>query len=406
VAAGLAVAVAGCSSQAATTANRVAGQKLTVYASVPLNGASSVSGRAVLNGIELALHDVHDRIGRYRIVVHELNDATPQRASWDPGQTSLNVRRAINDPSAVGYIGDYDSGASAVSIPPLNRAGIPQISPTSTAVGLTEGGPEASPGEPDKYYPSGRRTFVRVIPDDAIQAAVQVKLARQLGCRRTVVLDDGEVDGHDEAESFQVAAKAANLPLIGDQQFQPQATDYSSVAQGLLSTGADCVLVSAITDSNASLLIKQVAAALPQATILGSAGLAESTFTNPEQGGIPRSIESRVLLTSATLAPGAYPAAGRRFFAAYARRYGAPEPAAIYGYAAMNLLLGAIQRATGHGSRPAVRSKVLSAIFATRDRPSVLGRYSINANGDTSIKTYGVYRIKDGRLQFWKAMQG
>ncbi|MGG7383182.1 hypothetical protein ACQ7B2_32145, partial [Escherichia coli] len=74
---------------------------------------------------------------------------------------------------------------------------------------LTAGGTEASPGEPEKYYPTGRRTFARVIPNDAIQAAVQVKLAHALNCRKTVVLDDGEVDGHDEAESFQVAAKAA-----------------------------------------------------------------------------------------------------------------------------------------------------------------------------------------------------
>src|SRR5581483_2304163 len=241
-----ALLVSGCASHSSTTQNKVAGQKLTVYASVPLNGASSVSGRAVLNGIELALEGVHDRIGRYRIAVHQLNDATAQRGMWDPGQTSLNLRYVVNDPTAIGYIGDYDSGASAVSIPPRSRAGIPQISPTSTAVGLTVGGPEASPGEPQKYYPTGVRTFARVIPNDAVQAAVQAKLQRALGCRKTMVLDDGEVDGRDEAESFQVAAKSAGLDVLGDQEYPPRATDYTSLAQGVASSGANCVFVSAL----------------------------------------------------------------------------------------------------------------------------------------------------------------
>jgi branched-chain amino acid transport system substrate-binding protein len=401
-----AMAAAGCASKAATTDNHLAGAKLTVYASVPLAGASRVSGRAVLNGIELALHDAHDRVGRYRIMLRELDDATAQRGSWDPGQTSLNVRQALNDRSAVGYIGDYDSGASAVSIPLLNRDGIPQISSASTAVGLTEGGPEAAPGEPEKYYPTGRRTFVRVVPNDAVQAAVQVKLAREVGCQKMMVLDDGEVDGRDEAESFQVAAKAAGLAVIGDQEFEPHATDYTALAQGLATMDADCVLVSAITDSNASLLVGQVAAALPHATILGSAGMAESTFTNPQLGGIPLSIDPRVLLTSPTLDPADYPPAGRRFFADYARRYGIAQPAAIYGYAAMSLMLQAIARATQGGTHPVVRSKVLAEIFATRDRPSVLGTYSINGNGDTSVNTYGVYRVNEGHMSFWRAIQG
>jgi branched-chain amino acid transport system substrate-binding protein len=72
----------------------------------------------------------------------------------------------------------------------------------------------------------------------------------------------------------------------------------------------------------------------------------------------------------------------------------------------MSLMLEAVARATEGGSEPATRSKVLAEIFATRDRPSVLGRFTINANGDTSIDRYGVYRVVNGRLAFWKAIRG
>jgi branched-chain amino acid transport system substrate-binding protein len=405
LAAALAVAVclAGCGGHG-IAGNRISGQRLTIYVSLPLNGPSSVSGRSVLGGAELALGAIHGRIGDYRIRMLALDDATAKRAGWDPGQTTANARQAILDKTTIGYIGEYNSGASAVSIPLLSRAGIPQISPSSTAVGLTAGGPEASPGEPQKYYPTGHRTFARVVPDDSVQAAVQADLQRQAGCRRTYVLDDGEVDGSDEAMSFDVAAHSAGLRIAGTTQFDPAATDYSSLASTVAATGADCVLISALTEDHAVLLTEQVARALPNAQLFGSAGLAETTFTDPGYGGIPRSLDGRILITAPALGPQLYPPAGRGFLAHYRRRYAAPQPYAIFGYEATSLLLDAISRATHGGTREAMRSKVLAAILATRDRHSVLGTYSIDAAGDTSLRRYGVYRVRDGRLVFWKAL--
>ena len=64
----------------------------------------------------------------------------------------------------------------------------------------------------------------------------------------------------------------------------------------------------------------------------------------------------------------------------------------------MSLVLDAIKRATDHGTAPAIRSKVRAAIFATRNRRSVLGTYSIDANGDTTLRRYGVYTINGGQL--------
>jgi branched-chain amino acid transport system substrate-binding protein len=248
------------------------------------------------------------------------------------------------------------------------------------------------------------RTFVRIAPSDAIQAVAQVRLQKSLGCHRTYVLDDGEVDGEDTAASFSVAAQSAGLQVAGVQAFDARATDYSSLAAAVAQTGSDCVLISAITESNAVLLTRQIAAAVPKARIFGSAGVAESTYTNPLQGGIPAALDSRVLITVATLNPASYPEAGRRLLLGYARRYGPPQPAAIYGYEAMSLLLGSIAMASDNGTRTVRRSRVVAALFATRDRRSVLGTYSIDSDGESTIRRYGVYRVIAGRLSFWKAI--
>lgn len=401
-----ALVVAGCGSSSGQTlaASRIRGRTLTIYVSAPLVGRSGVTGNAVVSGARLALDQVGGRIGEYRISFKALDDATVARGGWDPGQTTINARLAALDPTTIGYVGEVDSGASAISIPPLNRAGIPQVSPTSAAVGLTSATLGAFPGEPEKYYPTGVRTFARVVPDDRIQAIAQVRVQQSMGCKSTYVLNDGEVDGADAARSFEVAALAAHLRLAGVATFVRDATSYKSLAAGVAHVAPDCVLIAADTESGAVLLTTQIAAAMPEVKIFGTADLAESTYCDPNEGGIPLSVGPRVVLTSPTLGLSEYPPWARAFNAAYERRYGDPQPAAIYGYEAMSLLLSAIERATHHGARPAVRSEVRAAIFATRDRRSVLGTYSIDRDGDTTLRRYGVWNIVDGGLTFWQAI--
>ncbi len=397
------VALSGCGGEE-TVGSQIRGKTLTIYASVPLRGLSRVSGMAAVLGARLALAETGGRIGKYQVVLKVLDDATIAAGGWDPGQTTINARLAVLDPTTIAYLGELNSGASAVSIPPLNRAGIAQVSPTSGAVGLTTSGPSVFPGEPEKYYPTGVRTFARVVPNDKVQANTQVRVQRDMGCQSTYVLDDGEVDGADAARSFAVAAQAAGLRLAGIQAFPRNATSYVALASDVAQTHPDCVLISADTESGAARLTTQLAAAMPQVKIFGTAGLAESTYTDPAQGGIPLAIDPRVVLTAPALSLAQYPSSARAFTAAYERRYGPVEPDSIFGYESMSLLLNAISRGTDGGTQPAMRSAVRTALFATQDRRSVLGTYSIDSAGDTTLRRYGVYAIVGGHLTFWQAI--
>jgi branched-chain amino acid transport system substrate-binding protein len=386
--------------------DKIAGDTLTLYLSAPLRGYSSDNGRSVFQGAEVGLAAAGDRIGRYRVILHPLNDATVQRAEWDPGQTTENARLASRDPSTIGYLGDFNGGASAVSIPLLNRLGIAQISAGSTPVGLTSDGPDAAPGEPEKYYPTGIRTFARVVSDDAVQAAAQVAIQRDGGCHATFVLDDGEFDGEAAATSFGAAAQRAGLTVTAVQAFQPGGLDYTPLATSVSRSGADCVLISALAGPSAVLLTRQLAALMPRAPIFGTAGLADSTYFDPRRGGLPTALDGRVLLTVPGLGPSAYPPSSRAFFALYGRMFGPPGPYAILGYEAMRLMLESISRATHGGRVQASRSAVVSALFHTRRRASVLGTYRITPTGNISLRRFGVYRIMGGRLAFWTVVGG
>ena len=397
-----------CDGSTATGTRRFGHGRLTIYTSLPHTGPSRMGGRATLEGEQMALADVHGHVGRYTIVLRSLNDATVASHGWDPGQTNANADLAAKDQRTIGYVGDLNSGASAVSLPVLNRARIPQISPLSTAVGLTEGGPEAQPGEPQKYYPTMIRTFARVIPNDKVQAAVQVTAQRQAGCRHVFVLYDDQDDGRDAADSFQVAAKRAGLDVTGDIQYDSTAKSYLSLGQKLskLLPAPDCVLISALPQDNAAAVTDAVARALPDAELFATASLAESSYVDPGQGGVRRFVDPRLTITAATLSTATLPPAGRRFEHAYEHRYGSWQPDAIYGQAAMALMLHAIAVASKDGTTSLSRASVARALFATRDLPSVLGTYSIDRKGDTSLRRYGVYGVRGGRLVFRRSLRG
>jgi len=397
--------LAGCGG-GSTSSGRIPGHRLTIYASLPEQGQWSSQALAVQRGAELALAQVHSAVGKYRIGYVVLDDSTAKAGTWVPGFIATNAQRAAADRTTVGYIGEFNPDASAISIPVLNRAGIAQISPADGAAGLTSATIGAFPGEPEKYYPTGKRTFARVIPSDSVEAVAQVDLQSGLGCTKTYVLDDGSVYGEDLSSIFQHDAAKSGLGIAGAQSYEPTATSYAALATSIATTGADCLFLTAIAESNAAAVTTAVAAALPRARIFASDGAADGAYLDPATGGIPLSLDHRVYVTMAPLGQRAYPPASQGFFAAYKRLYGSVQPYAIYGYAAMSLMLRAIDRATDHGRRVADRAKVLGAIFATHDRHSVLGTYSIDRGGDITLRQYGAYRVVAGRLVFLRTFQG
>jgi branched-chain amino acid transport system substrate-binding protein len=400
----LAVVVAACGSSKSSSTGQVSGTNLTVYSSLPLQGGLSDVTKAANQGEAMALAAAGGKVGKYTITYKILDDSTAAAGSWDAGQTTNNAHTACNSSNTIGYLGEFNSGASAISIPVLNRCGIPQISPSNTAVGLTNNGNGAAPGEPQKYYPTGKRTYARVVPYDIIQAGALSVLAKSQGCTKVYVFQDQEVYGLGLANNFKTSAPSQGIKVVGFAAFDPKASNYRSQAAAIPATGADCILLSTIASNNAVELTKDVAAAVPNAKIFSGDGDETDKYFDPKKGGIPTSLDSRVFLTAPTLAPSSYPPAGQAFFSAYTAKYGKPEVYAIYGYASMALLLDAIKRATNGGSGSISRSAIVSAIHSTTNIQSVLGTYSINANGDTSLRDYGSYGLKNGSDFFLKTI--
>jgi branched-chain amino acid transport system substrate-binding protein len=379
-----------------------AGGSVNIYSSLPLQGASRPQTTAMVQGIQLALKQAKNKAGNVTVKYESLDDSTAQAGTWTPEATSANARKVAQDEKSVAYIGEFNSGASAISMPILNEVQVAQVSPANTAVGLTTNEPGADKGEPDKYYPSGNRHYLRIVPKDTIQGAALATIMKEDGCAKAAIANDKEVYGAGLARNIENSLKEQGVDLAFNEGIDPKASNFRALASRAKGEGVDCFVFSGITANGGVQIYKDFSAQIPAANLYGPDGVAESGFADPKEGGIPASVAKKVKVTVATLNPESYPPDGQEFFSQFEQEYGEdnPDPYAIYGYEAARLVLDAIERA---GSTK--REDVLKALFATKDRESVLGKYSIDENGDTTLTDYGVYTIEDGELTFDKTVK-
>jgi branched-chain amino acid transport system substrate-binding protein len=219
------------------------------------------------------------------------------------------------------------------------------------------------------------------------------------GCKTATLWNDKSTYGAGLARNIKQSAQSTGVKIENEQGTDKNAPNYRSIASKIKS---DCFVFAGVTGENGVQIYKDVAAAAPNAKLYGPDGVAESGFFDPKDGGIPAKVADKVKLTVATLSPKSYGEVGKKFFSDFAKEYGDknPNPYSIYGYEAMSLALDAIKR-SGTGKR----EDIVKALFATKNRDSPLGTYSIDPNGDTTLTDYGVYKIKNGQQVFLETVK-
>lgn len=367
----LASAVAGCTAAANSTVSAT-GNALTIYMSAPAELASDQQSQDVLDAEQLAFAQAPNhvdastlKVGTFTVKLRRLED----------NKLSNNARTAIEDTSAIAYLGEIRPGASADSLGITNAQDLLQVSPTDTALELTL--PTAAvPGSPSTYYESLKtfgRTFARVVPNTAQEAKAQVKEMQSLGVRKLYVSDDGSPYGAAIALAVRQDAPSRAITVVST------------------STGADAAFYGGSSETSAARTFNSLSQTNPTIKLFGPSALDDNAFT-AALGAAKLTVYISVPgFLSKDLTP-----AAQTFVSDFKHSYQhAPAPQAIFGYEAMSAVIAVIQQA---GSAANNRSTVVQRFFAIKDRASVLGTYSIDANGDTSLAPFVFDRLRAGRL--------
>ncbi|MCC7106210.1 MAG: branched-chain amino acid ABC transporter substrate-binding protein [Chloroflexi bacterium] len=366
---------------------------MKIVSSLPRTGGSRALTDSMVNGIKMALDEINSKIDSATIDYEDMDDATPARGQWDAAKEAENANKAVNDPDIMAYIGTYNSGAAKIAIPILNRASLVMVSPANTYPGLTKPG-KGEANEPAVYQPTGKINFARVVPADDLQGAAAANWAKQLGVTKAYVLDDTELYGHGIAVVFADTAKKLGINVVGGPEgIDAKASDYRALATKIRGTNPDLIYYGGTATNNAGKLWKDLRSVLgPNVKLMCPDGTQTEQFLK-DAGDAAEGTYS----TFGGATPDSYTGKALEWRNRYKAKYNSePEVYASYSYEATKVVLDAIKRA-GKKDREAIRQ----AVLATKDfSQGVLGTWSFDNNGDTTLTTMSGSIVKGGKWTF------
>jgi len=379
------------------------GKTLKIVSSLPLTGSSLTQTQTIVNAEQLRLAQANNQAcgGKYTLSYESWDDASAAQGQWDPAVETENGNKAAADPSIIAYLGTFNSGAAKLSIPILNQANLVMISPANTYAGLTKPG-KGETGEPDKYYPTGVRNYARVVTADDVQGKVDANfMSSKLGVKTVYILDDQQLYGKGVADVFEATAKSLGMTVLGHEGIDTKAADYKALMTKISTSNngqpPDGIFVGMVIDSNAAQLLKDKVAIMGDNTKVKFMG-PDGVQTQAMIDGAGKDVAEGAYASVAGLAfPDALTDTGKKFVTDYEAKYGKlTEPYSIYGYETMNVLLKAIEDVCAKGGDPSDRKQVRDAVFAIKDFNGVLGTWSFDANGDTTLSDMTVYQVQSG----------
>jgi len=363
-----------------------------VASDLPLIGGSREQTTQMNKAMVYVLDQQGWKAGKYKIAFQACNDASAQLAKWDPTKCSANAHNYADDSSLLGVIGTFNSGCAAIEIPVTNKApggGLQMISPANTYGCLTE---PCAGNEPEKYYPSGKRTYARVAPSDPNQGAVQAKFMQQKGVKSLYILNDKEAYGLGVAKNTEGAAKALGIKILGFSAFDPKSSNFQALFTRIKNTKPDAVFIGGLVDENSGQLINDKVSVLgPNTATPASAGGGVMLFLpdgytttaifQRSQGGTPNA--KGAYFSVAGVGLDKYKGAALTFIDGFKKTLNgaALNPYAILAAQAMQVMLDAIGKSDG------TRSSVTTQVYKTKVTNGLIGSFSLNANGDLSGAT-------------------
>jgi branched-chain amino acid transport system substrate-binding protein len=360
-----------------------------IASDLPLQGSSRTQTLQMIAAMRQVLSQAGWQAGDHSVAFQSCDDATAQAAKWDPGKCSQNANAYAENESVVGVMGTFNSGCAAVEIPVLNQApggGVAMISPANTYVCLTEGGPGCADDEPDRYYPTGARNYVRVVAHDAYQGAALAEFMQEQGTTQLYILNDREAYGLGVATNVRNAAEAVGIEVVGFEAWDPRASNYEALMRQIQQSGADGLFLGGLIDENGAQVIKD------KVTILGDnegvklympdgfttqqtideAGVENTRGAFFSVAGVPvdefESEEAQAFIAEFQESLGGEPV----------------DPYAVYGAQAASVLLEAIANSDGS------RASVIEQIFQVEVAGGYLGDFSFNENGDPALASGAV----------------
>lgn len=339
----------------------------------PLTGPQAHLGKDNDNGARLAIDEINASglmLGGKKIkleLVSEDDQADPKIATI--------VADKLVDQHVAGVIGHLNSGTSIPASKRYFEAGIPQISPSATAI---------------DYTARGYKTTFRVMTNDRQQGKVLGEYAvKNLGAKRIAIIDDRTAYGQGLADEVDSAVKAAGGKIVAREFTTDRSTDFLAILTSIKSKDPDLVFYGGM-DAQGAPMVKQLHSLGIKARFLGGDGVQTSEFlklAGTQADGVTASSPGLPLENM----PG-----GLEFKQKFTTRYGPIQTYAPYAYDAVMTMVNAMKMADSP-----VPEKYLVALPQVQ-RAGITGNISFDERGDIRGGAITLYHVKGGK---WEVLE-
>ncbi|HKS99572.1 MAG TPA: branched-chain amino acid ABC transporter substrate-binding protein [Rugosimonospora sp.] len=397
---------AACSKSGGGSSSGSGGKTLIVGVDLPFQGASKDTSDATFNAMQLYLTSVGGKAGKYTVQLKKYDDSTAAAGKWDAATCSANANAHVANTNEVAVMGTYNSGCAQLEVPVLNQdpnGPMLMVSHANTYPGLTK---KWAANEPDKFYPSGKRNYARVITTDDYQGTAAARFAaKDLGVKKVYVINDNEVYGQGVGKAFADEAAKQGITVLGNVAWDAKQPNYTALFTSIKASNPDMIYLAGIYDNNGGQLIKDKVKVLGDNTKIKLMG--PDGFTGyPDLDKLPEG--EGMYFTFAGEDQSQLASAGGKaatLLDNYKTKYGsAPDSSyALYGVMALQVILQAISQSDG--TRKGVTNSVFGGsgidIAAT---DSMLGKeVKIDtASGDVNTIDISVLQLTSGKEKFLK----
>ncbi len=368
-----ALVVAGCGTTSSSSSNNttISGKALAIVISAPHDYQSNAVYSDIVDAEQLAFATHKSQVTKYKladVVLHQ-------------NPLSDNARESIEAADVIAYLGEIQPGTSDQTVGITNALGMLQVSPTDTALELGQSTPAVS-GAPKFYFQqwsSFGRTFARLVPTSAQEAQVQADEIKSLGASSLYIAQDRSDYGGALADALRTAAHKLGIPLTNTEN------------------SAGAVFYAGTSPAAAVSFYNRAATLNSNAKLFGSSVLDTPQFSS----ALSSTAAGRIYVTTPGFMPKSLPPEAKQFDTAFKKVYKhEPTGQAIFGFEAMSAVIADLAKL---GNNANSRADVVKAFLKSDYSDSVLGSYSINASGNTSLDAFVWNKVKGGTLVPFKA---
>jgi len=348
--------------------------EILVGVAAPVTGPNAAFGALIQKGAEFAAAAINEAGGvngePVRIVVGD--DAS------DPAQGVAVAKKFVDD-GVKFVIGHFNSGVSIPASDVYAEHGVLMITPSSTAVQLTE---------------RGLTNVFRTVARDDRQGDVAANyLLSNFKDAKIAIVHDESLYGRSLAERVKAKLNAGGLSEVLFVSAAP-GSDPSVLVRQIEQAGATVVYYGGVSPVEAGMLLRQLGERDPGITFMAG----DSIATNQLPGVAGDTVDGTLM--TLTPDPRLSPAAAEvveRFRAAGFE----PESYTLYAYAALQVIAEAAAKAGSNEPQT-----VAATLRESGPWPTVLGELSFDEKGDVQQGGYVMYEWKkgaDGKYSYFAA---